>query len=293
MLILTLQAVSTILVASPARNHDSETQPLLHDTKRNHSVPRHAAPTRQIGVVKAVVMIFNRMIGAGVFATSSTILGLSESVGLALVMWVIRALFALCGMQVYIIWGTELPHNGGEKIYLDHLFPKPPRFTRSIYAGNAMLLAYAAENALMLAEYSLASLSAVHPSPSRSVFSLVRIVAFLCLTSIILLCVWPPSAERLQLHFLKLGILHRQGDDMRGIEDGRQRLGVSVQRNLVARRVQQCQLRARRDEGYCTDAAQHRPAGLALMISHDIPTVIFTASNVFLLVILWTKPLLV
>ncbi|KAF5327498.1 hypothetical protein D9619_005093 [Psilocybe cf. subviscida] len=195
---------------APARGRDSETEPLLRDTERNNGVPRHAAPTRQIGVVTAVFMIFNRMIGTGVFATPSTILGFSGSVGLALVMWVIGALFALCGMQVYIIWGTALPHNGGEKNYLEHLFPKPPRLISSIYAGNAVLLAYAAGNALVFAEYSLASLSSVHPGPSSNVFSPVRIVAFLCLTSVILLHgLHIQSGLRLQnaLGFLKVGIL--------------------------------------------------------------------------------------
>lgn len=38
----------------------------------------------QIGVVSAVFIIFNRMIGTGIFATPSTILSLSGSVGMSL-----------------------------------------------------------------------------------------------------------------------------------------------------------------------------------------------------------------
>lgn len=62
----------------------------------------------------------------------------------------------------------------------------------------------------MFAEYSLASLSSVHPGPSSNVFSPVRIVAFLCLTSVILLHgLHIQSGLRLQnaLGFLKVGIL--------------------------------------------------------------------------------------
>lgn len=38
----------------------------------------------QIGVASAVFLIFNRMIGTGIFATPSTILSLSGSVGMSL-----------------------------------------------------------------------------------------------------------------------------------------------------------------------------------------------------------------
>jgi len=61
---------------------------------------------RKIGTVSAVFIIFNRMIGTGVFATPSTILSLSGSVGMALFMWVIGAIIAAAGMWVYVVWGT-------------------------------------------------------------------------------------------------------------------------------------------------------------------------------------------
>lgn len=74
-------------------------------------------------------------------------------------MWLIGAGIATVGMRVYIIWGTvcvfvlnlwdqanvsvvaqALPHNGGEKNYLEHLFPRPKRLITSLYAANAVLL---------------------------------------------------------------------------------------------------------------------------------------------------------
>ncbi|KAJ3506123.1 hypothetical protein NLJ89_g7043 [Agrocybe chaxingu] len=180
---------------------------LTMDGKRFNNSP----PVRQIGVVSAVFIIFNRIIGTGIFATPSTILYLSGSVGLSLLMWIVGAAIAAAGMQVYIIWGTALPHNGGEKNYLEHLFPKPRRLITSIYAANAVLLAYAAGNSLVFAEYALAS---VMPSTlfedSTSLFSPVRIVAFFCLTGALLLHGLHVSAGlRLQnaLGFLKIGIL--------------------------------------------------------------------------------------
>lgn len=64
---------------------------------------------RQIGVVSASFLIFNRVIGTGIFATPSTILSLSGSVGLSLIMWVVGTLIAMAGTAVYLEWGTAIP----------------------------------------------------------------------------------------------------------------------------------------------------------------------------------------
>ncbi|KAF9005181.1 amino acid/polyamine transporter I [Cyathus striatus] len=139
---------------------------------------------RQIGVFSAMFIIFNRIIGTGIFATPSMILSLSGSVGLSLIMWVIGALIAMAGMQVYIVWGTALPHNGGEKNYLEHLFPHPKRLITAMYAANAVLMAYAAGNAIVFAEYFLLSIS---PSSCHVTQALTKLTAALVLTFVLLL----------------------------------------------------------------------------------------------------------
>jgi hypothetical protein len=64
---------------------------------------------RQLGIFSASLLIFNRVIGTGIFATPSTILELSGSVGLSLFMWVIGTAIALAGTAVYLEWGTAIP----------------------------------------------------------------------------------------------------------------------------------------------------------------------------------------
>lgn len=164
---------------------------------------------RQIGIFSAVFIIFNRIIGTGIFATPSLILSLSGSVGVSMVMWIVGAIIAAAGMQVYIIWGTALPFNGGEKNYLEYLFPKQRRLVISMYAANAALLAWGAGNSLVFAEYAIASVSPASTKPS-SLFSPVRLLAFCCLTGVVLLHgLHIPTGLRLQnlLGVLKLGIL--------------------------------------------------------------------------------------
>ncbi|KAF8961844.1 hypothetical protein BDZ97DRAFT_1827402 [Flammula alnicola] len=86
--------------------------------------PKERQYKRQICVFSAVFIIFNRVIGT------------AGSAG---------AFIAALGMQVYIIWGTALPHTGREESYLEHLFPSPKRLITSIYAANAVLLGTATE----------------------------------------------------------------------------------------------------------------------------------------------------
>lgn len=64
---------------------------------------------RQLGVFSATLLIFNRVIGTGIFATPGTILSLSGSVGLSLFMWVIGTFIAMAGTAVYMEWGTAIP----------------------------------------------------------------------------------------------------------------------------------------------------------------------------------------
>ncbi|KAJ3537276.1 hypothetical protein NMY22_g5657 [Coprinellus aureogranulatus] len=172
-------------VVGRGRAHErTELLPRKATSKESVIKPRHAASlredsdmsTRRIGVVSAIFIIFNRIIGTGIFATPSMILGLSGSVGLSLLMWLLGALIAAAGMQTYIIWGTALPHNGGEKNYLEYLFPRPRRLITSVYAANAVLLAYAAGNSLVFAEYTLEAVAPDVATPPT------RPVALFCLT---------------------------------------------------------------------------------------------------------------
>ncbi|KAF9883398.1 hypothetical protein FE257_003521 [Aspergillus nanangensis] len=110
---------------------------------------------RQIGVISASFLIFNRVIGTGIFATPSTILSLSGSVGLSLFMWVAGTAIAMAGTAVYLEWGTAIPKNGGEKNYLEYVFKKPKFLATAMYASYAVLLGWAASNSVVFGEYIL------------------------------------------------------------------------------------------------------------------------------------------
>ncbi|EXJ76186.1 uncharacterized protein A1O5_00694 [Cladophialophora psammophila CBS 110553] len=95
---------------------------------------------RQIGVISAFFLIFNRMVGTGIFATPSTIFSLAGSVGLSLFIWVAGMIIAMCGMAVYLEFGTAIPKNGGEKNYLEFVYRHPKYLATGFYTGYVVLL---------------------------------------------------------------------------------------------------------------------------------------------------------
>ncbi|EAZ63087.1 high affinity methionine permease [Scheffersomyces stipitis CBS 6054] len=110
---------------------------------------------KEIGYVSATFLMLNRMLGAGVFSTGSTIFALSGSVGTALMMWFAGTIIALSGLLVYMELGSALPRNGGEKNYLEYLFKKPKFLVTAMYASYVFFLGWAAGNSIVVGEYIL------------------------------------------------------------------------------------------------------------------------------------------
>ncbi|EKD19507.1 high-affinity methionine permease [Drepanopeziza brunnea f. sp. 'multigermtubi' MB_m1] len=114
-----------------------------------------SADRRQLGFWSAVFLIFNRMVGTGIFATPSSIVALSGSVGLSLLIWVVGIVIAFAGAFVFLEFGTGMPRNGGEKNYLEYVFTRPRFLVTAMYASNVMLLGWAGSNSVVFGEYIL------------------------------------------------------------------------------------------------------------------------------------------
>ncbi|KAL2760958.1 hypothetical protein ACRALDRAFT_1090725 [Sodiomyces alcalophilus JCM 7366] len=126
-----------------------------HDSEGMGQIEQKREAKRQVGVISAAFLIFNRIVGTGIFATPASILNLSGSVGLALFMWVAGMLIAFAGSAVYLEFGTAIPKNGGEKNYLEFVYRKPRFLVTGLYAGYVVLLAWAAGNSVVFGEYIL------------------------------------------------------------------------------------------------------------------------------------------
>lgn len=110
---------------------------------------------KSIGYISATFLMLNRMLGAGVFSTGSTIFALSGSVGAALMMWFAGTMMALSGLLVYMELGSALPRNGGEKNYLEYMYKSPKFLVTAMYASYVFFLGWASGNSIVVGEYLL------------------------------------------------------------------------------------------------------------------------------------------
>ncbi|KAJ7245653.1 APC amino acid permease [Mycena haematopus] len=159
---------------------------------------------RQLGFASAAFLIFNRVIGTGIFATPSVILLSSGSVGVALLMWVLGAIIAIAGTTVYVELGTGLPRSGGEKNYLEYMYRRPKFMVSCTYGVYTLFAGSNAPNALVFGEYTLNALG-LPLSPFNT-----RLTALLVLTfSLLMVGVFGKWGVRLlnTLGTFKFGIL--------------------------------------------------------------------------------------
>ncbi|KAA8575347.1 hypothetical protein EYC84_004519 [Monilinia fructicola] len=131
--------------------------PSNHSQEEDGSTYQTNDARREIGPLSAIFLIFNRMIGTGIFSTPSTILALSGSVGLSLFIWVVGMLIAAAGLATYMEFGTGLPRNGGEKNYLEFVFRRPKYLATCMYAMYVVLLGWAGSNSVVFGEYILSA----------------------------------------------------------------------------------------------------------------------------------------
>lgn len=135
---------------------------------------------KEIGVFSAVFLVTNRIIGAGVFSTASTILTLSGSVGFSMILWLVGSLIAFSGLLTYMELGSAIPRNGGEKNYLEYIYTKPKFFVTAMYASYIFFLGWAAGNSIVTGEFLLnAAGKTVGQWNSRAIG--VGVITFACL----------------------------------------------------------------------------------------------------------------
>ncbi|KAF2399623.1 hypothetical protein EJ06DRAFT_549656 [Trichodelitschia bisporula] len=136
--------------------------PLTPKTPRTPSAEYNTFPapssTRHITWWSAYFLIISRVIGSGIFAAPGVIAVSAGSIGLTIVLWLIGALVAACGLAVSLELGCMLPRSGGEKIYLEFMYPHPRFLTSTIVAAQATLLGFTASNALIFGKYLLFAL---------------------------------------------------------------------------------------------------------------------------------------
>lgn len=118
-------------------------------------LPETSTLGRTITWSSAYILVISRVIGSGIFATPGVIVKAVGSVGLSLLLWILGAIIAACGLAVALEYGCMLPRSGGEKVYLEFTYRKPRYLTSTLMAVQAVLLGFTASNCIIFAQYTL------------------------------------------------------------------------------------------------------------------------------------------
>ncbi|XP_064385922.1 Y+L amino acid transporter 2-like isoform X2 [Halichondria panicea] len=129
---------STIMEQSGvlSSNIEGEVKESKHGT---HEHPKRIGkPTvtlrKELGIVSGVGLIFGNVIGSGIFITTSSILGYTQSFGLTLIAWVVGGLIALIGSLCYCELGTMIQKSGSEYAYIleAYSFRRKNKYLRTV-----------------------------------------------------------------------------------------------------------------------------------------------------------------
>ena len=111
---------------------------------------------RQLGLTSAILIIIADVIGTGIFVTTGSVLGMTQSAPIVLVLWTLGGIIAITGSLCYAELATMWPDDGGEYLYLKKIYGFLPAFltgwisiavgfTASIAAASLTLVWYLKE----------------------------------------------------------------------------------------------------------------------------------------------------
>ncbi|KAF8865684.1 amino acid transporter, partial [Acephala macrosclerotiorum] len=131
-------------------------------TKIVTELPKEAA---RMGYYSTICLIFNRMIGVGIFSSASAVFTNTKSIGLSLILWMIGSIICLAGVFVFVELGLTIPRwpfgRNGEKIsairsgdglnYFNYMLKSPLFLATCMYGITFTILENTAGNSVSFA----------------------------------------------------------------------------------------------------------------------------------------------
>lgn len=114
---------------------------------------------RHLGLFSTIVIFVSRIVGSGIFATSS---GIYQDVGgspcLFFLSWLLAAALSFSGLYVYLELGSLVPRSGGTKVFLEFIYGKPYMLACVVFLIYSVMFGFNMLNALVFGEYFLHSI---------------------------------------------------------------------------------------------------------------------------------------
>ncbi|XP_069020469.1 large neutral amino acids transporter small subunit 2 [Embiotoca jacksoni] len=132
---------------------------------------------KQIGLVSACGIIVGNIIGSGIFVSPKGVLENANSVGMAIIVWVITGVVTAIGAHCYAELGAAIPKSGGDYSYIKYIFGGLPGF---LHLWTAVLIIYPTNQAVVALTFSNYVLQPFFPSCILPEAGL-RLLATVCL----------------------------------------------------------------------------------------------------------------
>ncbi|KAH7141001.1 amino acid permease-domain-containing protein [Dactylonectria macrodidyma] len=197
---------------------DSRSAPAIDHERNGHSdetkpsraieddvLPETSILGRNLSWNSAYIIVISRVIGSGIFATPGSIVKSVGSPGLSLILWLVGAVVAACGLSISLEYGCMLPRSGGSKVYLEFTYRHPRFLASTLIAMHAVCLNFTASNCIIFSQYVLFSFGVDEPSEALRKGLAVGLLTAISVTH----AVFPKAGIRLQntLGWMKIGIV--------------------------------------------------------------------------------------
>lgn len=118
-----------------------------------HPVGRH------LGVFSTIVIFTTRIIGSGIWATPATVfVSAGGNLTLFFLLWLIAALIAFAGLYCYLELGSIVPKNGGTKVFLEFIYPRPKLLLSVVFSLISLIFGISLTNSIIFGKYVLFSI---------------------------------------------------------------------------------------------------------------------------------------
>ena len=127
---------------------------------------------KEVSLINATSLIVGTIIGSGIFISPTGILRKTQSVGLALIVWLGAGFIAIGGGLCYIELGTSIPKSGAQYAYLMEAFGPLPAY---LFAWTTFLILLPASRSVMAIIFAQYAIKPVYPDcePPPEVLKLV------------------------------------------------------------------------------------------------------------------------
>lgn len=70
------------------------------------------------------------------------VVDITKSVGASLILWAGGLILSISGLLIWLEFGCMIPRSGGEKVYLEAVFPKPKLLSTTLFAVYSLCFTF-------------------------------------------------------------------------------------------------------------------------------------------------------